>query len=568
MNKHFKIMAFALALFSLTSCSDFFTPSADDQLDGEDYISSNTEMYTGFLGIMTKLQAVGDKEIFITDTRADLLEPTEQSTADLIALYNYDTDLQNNSYANPAGYYEVIITCNDYIEKMKSYRNEPQADDDVCKALMSSALRIKVWAYKTLGEIYGEAVWFDDPIEKISVLNDAEKFTKMDLAALVDKCISTLDNGVDDVNSKLTIDWISWLDPDNISSIAKSEYRKWNSMIPPYEGLYGELCLWKGAIADAQGVHETQWYQQAADVLLSGLNAVINTNEDHGSSPYWLPTAATPGRWGNYYWDNSQPDPNECVAAIIYDYTNNQTNTLLKHFSTEYPNEYLLRPSDYGINHRKDATFNPGNLDGSETRSKNTFGSTTEGNYIAKFRPIGSTARAQPYQDDVHIYLYRATQYHLMLAEALNNLNRWNAMDAVLNTGVTTAVYKANDPEWEGFNANWTSSTEWGTQKYPHAGLRGAYKLTSRDVKTSIVGTNAETVRRYNDEAILDEIMIEFACEGKVYPAMNRIALRYNDLDIIADRVCPKYEESGKNAKVRASIESGGNYVHYDLNFN
>lgn len=567
MKKQIKIFALALALLPLASCSDFFSPEADDMLDGEDYISSNTEMYTGFLGIMTKLQAVGDKEILLTDTRADLLEPTEESTADLIALYNYDENLQNNSYANPAGYYEVVIACNDYLEKMKSYRNEPQADDDVCKALMSSALRIKVWAYKTLGEIYGEAVWFDDPIEKVSALEDEGKFTKMQMPALVDKCISTLDNGVDDVSSKLTIDWISWLDPDNVTSIASSSYRKWNYMIPPYEGLYGELCLWKGAILDAQGTHDTQWYKAAADVLLSGLNAVISTNEDHGSAPYWLPTAATPGRWRNYFWDNTQPDPNECVAAIIYDYTNNQTNTLLKHFSTEYPNEYLLRPSEYGIEHRKDATFNPGNADGSETRSKGTFGSTSEGNYIAKFRPIGSSKRANAYQDDVHIYLYRSIQYHIMLAEALNNLDRWTAMNAVLNSGVTTAVFKADDPEWEGFTADWTSSASWGTQKYPSMGIRGCYSLTARSVKTSIVGTTAADVRRYNDEAILDETMIEFACEGKVYPAMNRIALRYNDLDIIADRVCPKYEAAGMAGSIRSKIEAGGNYVKYDLHF-
>ena len=43
-------------------------------------------MYTGFLGIMTKLQAIGDKEILLTDTRAELLEPSAESNADLIAL--------------------------------------------------------------------------------------------------------------------------------------------------------------------------------------------------------------------------------------------------------------------------------------------------------------------------------------------------------------------------------------------------------------------------------------------------------------------------------------------------
>ena len=131
----------------LTSCNDFFNPETEDELEGKKYISSSTEMYTGFLGIMTKLQAIGDKEILITDTRANLLEPTDQSSTDIIALYNYDRNLQNNSYANPAGYYEVIIACNDYLAKMKEYRSKPNVDESIYASLVSSVTRIKVWTY-------------------------------------------------------------------------------------------------------------------------------------------------------------------------------------------------------------------------------------------------------------------------------------------------------------------------------------------------------------------------------------------------------------------------------------
>ncbi len=70
---------------------------------------------------------------------------------------------------------------------------------------------------------------------------------------------------------------------------------------------------------------------------------------------------------------------------------------------------------------------------------------------------------------------------------------------------------------------------------------------------------------RINDMAILDESMLEFAAEGKVYPMMNRMAVRYNDPKIIADRVCPKYEAVGKDAEIRAKIMAGGFWVPYDL---
>ncbi|MDQ9749115.1 hypothetical protein RFZ03_00250, partial [Acinetobacter baumannii] len=64
---------------------------------------------------------------------------------------------------------------------------------------------------------------------------------------------------------------------------------------------------------------------------------------------------------------------------------------------------------------------NPGGST-SETRFKNLVGKSADGYYIAKYRQNGGRngIRANAYQDDVHIYIYRSTQYHLMLCEALN----------------------------------------------------------------------------------------------------------------------------------------------------
>lgn len=559
----YKVSMVLATILMLSSCSDFFDPTTEDKLNGTDYISSNTEMYTGFLGIMTKLQAIGDKEILLTDTRGELLEPTDNSTADLISLYNYDTNLQGNSYADPAGYYEVVIACNDYLAKMKEYKDNPQVDIDVYKDLVASTERIKLWTYKTIGEIYGKAIWFNDPVSKVSSIADSARFAKLDMTALTDTCLAVLQNGYEGISLNRNIDWIAWLDPDNVTSIANSNYRKWNFMVPPYEGLYAEICLWKGAALDAKHIDATACYQKASSLLLSALGTYINNSDYSGNSPYWLPCATTPGHYKTF-WDNAQPYPAETIAALIYDYTNNQTNTLLKHFSTESPNQYLLRPSAAGMSRFKDNAFDPGSADG-ETRGNCLFGIAPQGYYISKYRPEGSTVRVYPYQDDVHIYIYRATQYHMMLAEALNHLQRFKAMNAVLNTGVKSADYDAEDPEWEGFTKNWTSSADWGTRKYPSMGIRGALGLDARSVKTSVIELGKDSTVRYNDEAILDEIMLEFACEGKVYPAMNRMAMRYNDLSIVADRVCPKYEGTGKESSVRSKIMAGENWVPYTL---
>ena len=326
------------------SCSDFFDPTTDDEFEGSKGFTNNTEMYTGFLGVVTKMQAVGDKEILLTEPRGELIEPSDESTDELIALYNYEQNLQDNSYANPKGYYEVILACNDYLKNMEKYKSSPSADKDAWEALVSSTIRTKVWAYKTLAEIYGQAIWYDETDVTPEEAGNSEKNPVLPLDQIIDKCITLMDNGFDGVPSTLEINWIAWLDPANVSSIANSSYRKWTYIVPAYAGLYAELCLWKGAVMDAAGSDAKSYYKKAADLLLTALNKQICVTSDPGSNVYWMPSGSTPGHY-TPIWNYAQPYPYESVSAIIYDFNNNQTNSLLKHFSNEFPNKYMLRPS-------------------------------------------------------------------------------------------------------------------------------------------------------------------------------------------------------------------------------
>ena len=69
---------------------------------------------------------------------------------------------------------DVIIACNDYLSKLYDYKTENPAviNMDHYKALISCTLRVKAWVYLTLGKIYGEAVWFDDPIREMKDLSN------------------------------------------------------------------------------------------------------------------------------------------------------------------------------------------------------------------------------------------------------------------------------------------------------------------------------------------------------------------------------------------------------------
>ena len=135
----------------VSSCDDFFTTDPDNIINVGDYISTENEMYRGFLGIITRMQNAGDHAIFLTDPRCNFLEIAPNAPVALQNIYNYEpTD--GNEYADPTCYYEIVTACNDYFDKMAEYQREigssmsESAAADFPK-LISSAVRIKEWAY-------------------------------------------------------------------------------------------------------------------------------------------------------------------------------------------------------------------------------------------------------------------------------------------------------------------------------------------------------------------------------------------------------------------------------------
>lgn len=592
MKKIYKMITYpmmGLLAMGMVGCDDFFEPDTDDILDGDSYMVEQTHIYTGFLGIATRLQAVADKAIYLTDTRADLLEPTAYSTSELISIYDYDDDLSGNNYADPAAYYDVIIACNDYLVKLNElHREHPELLVDLEDknaspyrhyiGLASSTLRIKVWAYLTLAEIYGEALWFDDPIYEIADLTNTDKFQLLKTEQVVNKCLALLEYGFTDedgtvIDGKQSFSWWNWLDPDNDLNL----YRSWDYMVPAYEALYAKLNLWKGAYQQSRGEDATATYESVVRIMQNTLTTRIKENNQYGvrgqmDAPH------------SKHWNGISPDYRVAVCVVGYDYTKNQTNQLLKHFNETYPNEYLLCPSEVGMNRYYDNTFNPGNSSANYARHTVNFETKNGQRYLKKYLRDDQKEGEYLYQHDMHVYIYRSDEYHFYLIEALNQLERFKEADVLMNIGLSG--YKnelgANAlPTWEdflakttelghdfsGYSSVWVQGYEGAHKNYANAGIRASLGLSARAMidEVEVGDTEAiEAARRFNDEAIADETMLEFAAEGKTYATLVRMAIRYNDPSIIADRVCPKYP-AGKQDVIRGKIENGGYWVPWDL---
>lgn len=540
------------------SCSDFFEVDTETTLDNDDYITEESEIFTGFMGIISKMQAVGDKAIYLNEMRGEMMEPTSSSPRELYSLYNYDEDLNDNSYADPSGYYEVINACNDYLSKIKAYKDGHDLSESYYKPMVSSTLRIKAWTFMTIAKIYGEVVWVDKPMTS---LRDLSKFKTLDIDQTMAACKNLLDIGFDDVDGTYETTWYKWLDQD--SDITTSIYRYWDLMTPPYYALYGEICLWLGQ------------YQKCISLIQGEMNErYIASNAQNIA---FLRNDNLLGKFQDF-WNRTDPYAYEAVSAIMYNSREHQTNSLLKHFDSDYPNQYWIAPSEAGRSHFTDTEFDPLGSQTQDARTNYTFRNYNGKWVFCKYRPISGAAR-EPYEDDVHIYTYRGADLYFMLAEAFNELGETEPVYALINRGISYGIdgkfEKDEDGnysgEWYGFTPHWANvstmyyyangTSGFGRRAYGDRGIRG-YGNSSWTMGDRPFGSD----KFENAKEILKEMVLEMSGEGKVYPALIRIVRRHGELlQFMADLIAEKYEGKGNAEAIRAKIMNGEYFIHWDL---
>ena len=575
--KKFKIEIILMGVLAMifASCSDFVEPNNDTTLNGDRYIKEGSELYSGFLGIITKIQAIGDKAIYLTDMRGELLEPTENTPADLYSIYNYDDDLSGNTYADPAKYYDVIIACNDYLQKAKEYRDThvTTVDDDDYRGLISSTVRLKTWTYLMLAKIYGQAIWFDDPMQS---MKDIVSQTPKNLSELVDECDKLLNTGFDGINGTYNMSWNEWLDPANGATSTNDEYKRWNMMVPGYFVLQAEIALWKGD------------YQKAATTILGEMSRTFALAEYQGNvaNIKYMRSGSYGSNYGQQY-DSEMPVLTAAESVIMYDYKYNQQNALLNHFDRS--GSYMMRASVPGSKRFEDITFNPSAdataIKTSDTRFRAIQEIEKDVEYaIRKYRGFRKSGHTVAH-DDTYIMIYHTSDLYFMAIEALNNMGRFEPVSVLMNTGVDP-FYGAGvvlGEQWQGLNCNWglwTTLYAGFRRTYADNGVRGILGLgkrdmwqTPEDIKEEIVAeqkldglSDEDKIKKHNDIELVKEAFLEFPCEGKTYPLMIRVAKRWNDYSFIADFVGQKYEsDQAKQAEVKAKIMNGAYFVPWDL---
>jgi hypothetical protein len=515
-----------------TACTEFFSVNPDDVLLEENYPNTVTELYSGYMGIASTIQEVADKGSFLEGLRGDFLEPTMNASKDIVELYNYNVSA-DNELADPVGYYKIILNANDYINHAAKFikENPTSIDEQTFDALVGGAIRYKCWAYIQLAKIYGKAVWIDDPLAAYS---DISAYPVYEFASLIDKCIELMEKGIvingENIPSDGNIRWSEVLFPGQGES---SSNLQWNRICPPAECLLAELYLFSGN------------YQGVVDNVLSilregGLEASFQLNKSEWNGEWMKP-------FGGFY-------RKESIFMFTYDYNLNQTNRLIDYYSNLPPNQYLMRPTQAAMDRFNIQISSDGSIGDANRGEGKTFKKSNGEWVVNKFSAAHETAD-KIYRNDVLITLYRASDIHLWLAEALNNLGRFEEALIFLNGGIETYYNSSSGVFIEPFE-NYpvslyrTSSSGDGASQ----GVRGRVSLNK--VGEQILKNPSDDIDK--DKFVLDSLIIEETClesagEARALYAMIRVAKRWNDPSVVADRVSAKYPD-GKAEGIKTKL--------------
>lgn len=492
MTKIYKFIFAVLAIGGFASCSDFFDQESEHVIFTEtDHLNNATDSIYSVIGILNKLQAIGDRTVLLGEVRGDLVDLTKEANSDLrdMALFNIGDD---NRYNNPTDYYAIINNCNYFIANadtaLKNNRN-----DYIFMKEYAAVKAIRAWTYLQLVLNYGSVPFVTEPI--LSKLEAEQNYPKYDLQAVCEYFINDL--------MPLTDRWADeYPNYGNIRSLRDGASRL---LFFPMNVVLGDLNLW---LASVTGNKST--YREAA---MCYYKYISQRNGDNSAYPigmnyymwYWGSTAwnsftsASSGDWG----DEEYGQNTELITIIAGDSIRAEGNysELRNLFYSREDNDYRVSiiPSQ-GMFELSESQANcclasngisfsyaPADLTDHKAGDLRLYRSYSWGqatNRLTGERFDVSYVEKQSFQN---IHIYRRTQLYLRLAEALNGAGIPRAAFSILSTGLNNEIYETSVyPYCSESDSIWISQLDFPETRY---GIVTAQYITSSSGGTGVYNT-------------------------------------------------------------------------------
>ncbi len=526
------------------SCDRFFEPSLGNRLEnGENYTDRST-IYASFIGLYSLLQDAAAELVVVSELRGDLIQPTSYAPDEYWDIFRNTID-ERNETANPAFLYKIVVNCNDFLRNTIAYNKDypgviPQA---IYRQMIAGTVTLRAWAYLNIGKLYGEAVYYD---YSLSGDTDISEIVPMSLDELVPELIGFMQRGVDGISGLRNVNLNNMFGTSGI----------WSNVPINPDALMLELYLWNRDYENAakRGIN-----------MITG-QSVTAAGDNHNYTCSYQFGAGTNAlkKWSTLFSETPVAvHGKEGATIVLFDYAQRQVNPLYSKFSNENGCDYWLRPTNALVNLYSGADYKSGAVSVTDPRGSGVTYETVKGSRVFYKYGTGRTLQTS----DSPIYIYRAAEIHLMIAEALSALGNFEAADAVVNVGF--------QPYWEAgnrYNQPFDAPVyAYEKLKIGH-GIRGRLGIPSvlsnsdRFISEEIDPSSEEYSQRRAavlDSLIIEETGRELAGEGKRWFTLLRMARNHGYDELLAKMISNKYQ-SGKDEHYDEFLDRRNWFIEYN----
>lgn len=574
------LIAFGLAAFillSLASCKKMMDVLPEDKVDVSQTYRDRADADAVVLGIYGKFTGLGKQYILMNELRADLMDVTPNSDPYMVQLSNQNVT-EDNPYASPRPFYELILNCNDALKNFNIMVKESRMSVDEYQKRYSDIGALRSWLYLQLGIQFGQVPYITNTIENVDDVKNVANYPKISFDALIDSLI--------DFTSKLPYQE-SYAYPTGTSLIVTIDGSSTNKIFVSKPALLGDLYLWKGEYLKAATAYKkiltAEDNNPNIDFMFNYYRMGYNSSPSAETSVYYtkaqdestLVNSVTTGWRSMFALPNTNRSWNsEWVWSMPYSASFKPGNPFIEMCSS-INGKYQVKPSQQAIDNWNAQTQRNGIP--YDARGKLSYSLESGNPVITKFTDNGVMLTALNKGGNWNIL--RAAGVHLKFSEAANRDGKGKLAWALLNVGIRISFYNGTYLYGIKIPANISPANidELNTQMTPYSEPYFFDARDNSDVARGIWYRNIGVRTRANvvplpetlqtdvqglEDKLIDEGALELAFEGTRWSDLMRIARRRNDPSYLADKIYQKLLKSGSPyaTEARAKLMNPANW--------
>jgi len=563
-------LASVLLLSAVTSCKKFLDVEPSDKLVKEQYYRNIYDADAAVLGVYGKFMNLAKQYVLLNELRADLMAVTANADPYLREISANNVS-NNNPYADPKAFYEVILNCNDVLKNFDIMLQDKKFTQDEYNQRYSDIGALRSWIYLQLGIHYGEIPYITDPLENINDVKDVSKYPRINFDQLLDKLI-------------IFTEGLPYRQPYPEASSLVTDVDGYNTakFFINKECLLGDLNLWKGNYTQAAShyklVMETGTSSGNDDIkydtyrvkyaeVVSNNDLAVGYARNREQDARTLVDNYTQGWKSMFIRGQDRLWNTEWIWVLPFSKDFKPQNPFIDLFAPE-GGRYLVKPSQQAVDLWDSQTQRNGfpyDARGKKFTYNDIGGQPVIMKYIYNYLDPLTKLPVNIFEKQGQWFLYRAATLHLRYAEAANRDNRHKLADALMNLGIPGAYNDPDEPNKTNlqstfdvfpydFDARMGDYPRFRDPWYRNAGIRGRAYVEP----VAVVGDSTIAI----ENNLIQEAALELAYEGVRWGDLVRIARRRNDPAFLADKIYDKLVKEGnpQASEVRAKLMNPDNW--------